>query len=301
MLDPPNKKACFNCWRTNHLLRECYAKKRFSFCKNCGRRNVEIEDCPRCAKAYCEYIEEEDHLLAKIELYGDETSSDYYEKKKKTGFQLEKSENCYQAMSVGNNSDPQNGNTFEKKSTTSSDLSRNVRDLVSPDSKTVISDNYKGESKNKQVNGLINSVKTVNLEDENGTANSSKELKKREEQLKESTAFSSQDYDHHITSNAILSSTKTDKIEADATEYKSFEEADNDGEFLNMNSISEMIMEDEDYNDMIIDEDEKSIKSCETGDTLQLFINLLGTVKNLPIEAQNFAVGCFVKSHKQSR
>ncbi|XP_043482018.1 uncharacterized protein LOC122511053 [Leptopilina heterotoma] len=47
-LDPP-PGVCHNCWRKGHEVPKCPSKLA-KFCKNCGRREVILTDCPRCAR-----------------------------------------------------------------------------------------------------------------------------------------------------------------------------------------------------------------------------------------------------------
>ncbi|OXU29053.1 hypothetical protein TSAR_015168 [Trichomalopsis sarcophagae] len=50
-LDPPPHR-CFSCWERGHLSRTCMNPLISLFCRNCGRRDVDLEDCPRCSRAH---------------------------------------------------------------------------------------------------------------------------------------------------------------------------------------------------------------------------------------------------------
>ncbi|XP_043470590.1 cardiomyopathy-associated protein 5-like [Leptopilina heterotoma] len=49
--DPP-PFCCFNCWERGHRVVDCPHPIRHQFCRNCGRRETTIRNCPRCAEAY---------------------------------------------------------------------------------------------------------------------------------------------------------------------------------------------------------------------------------------------------------
>ncbi|KAL7292814.1 hypothetical protein TKK_0005409 [Trichogramma kaykai] len=53
-LDPP-PFACFNCWGEGHNKSWCREPRR-RFCSNCGRRGVDLIDCPRCKVAHNDYM-----------------------------------------------------------------------------------------------------------------------------------------------------------------------------------------------------------------------------------------------------
>lgn len=51
-LDPPPRK-CFNCHVGEHNWKDCKEKLyEGGFCYNCGRYDVKVTECPRCAEAY---------------------------------------------------------------------------------------------------------------------------------------------------------------------------------------------------------------------------------------------------------
>ncbi|XP_043469787.1 uncharacterized protein LOC122503348 [Leptopilina heterotoma] len=53
-LDPPHG-SCFNCWEKKHHLKDCPDQLN-TFCRNCGRRNVLIDSCPRCARVFPKWL-----------------------------------------------------------------------------------------------------------------------------------------------------------------------------------------------------------------------------------------------------
>lgn len=49
-------KVCFNCWQLGHPQQRCSLPKTHTYCNNCGRINVSVDKCPRCARAYKRFI-----------------------------------------------------------------------------------------------------------------------------------------------------------------------------------------------------------------------------------------------------
>ena len=56
-LDPP-PHCCYRCWRGGHSWPRCPQPGNWSFCSNCGRRNVEVSTCPRCRDIHRQQMEE---------------------------------------------------------------------------------------------------------------------------------------------------------------------------------------------------------------------------------------------------
>ena len=48
----PEPYHCFNCWQRGHDALQSARPQVMPFCHNCGRRGVNIADCPRCRAAY---------------------------------------------------------------------------------------------------------------------------------------------------------------------------------------------------------------------------------------------------------
>ena len=48
----------FQCWGPGHGWPQCPKGRRWEYCTNCGRCNVSINTCPRCAKLHRAFIEE---------------------------------------------------------------------------------------------------------------------------------------------------------------------------------------------------------------------------------------------------
>ena len=57
-LDPP-PFTCFNCWGRGHPALRCPLPQQRVFCFNCGRRDVDLSQCPRCSEPHRRYIETE--------------------------------------------------------------------------------------------------------------------------------------------------------------------------------------------------------------------------------------------------
>lgn len=59
-IDPPSN-ACFNCWVQGHTRRTC-PKEIIAgdLCHNCGRLDVIMSNCPRCAEAYVTWAQASD-------------------------------------------------------------------------------------------------------------------------------------------------------------------------------------------------------------------------------------------------
>ncbi|XP_058803729.1 uncharacterized protein LOC131671372 [Phymastichus coffea] len=300
-IDPPQIKACFNCWHMNHKLENCYVKKRNIFCSNCGRKYVEVEDCPRCAKAYCEYIEEEEHIRAKIEIYGDVEDDYFYKKRIKSNkFKLVKNKN------------PNSGESTERKNYLWSDslynsVLRTSIAINTKDSYLVFSSaqdsKYKDEWKNNYKNVSTNFLKefqTINL--------NTKEKGKNETSASHHMLDSNMKKDYYkeqIESEkyAIIN----DKCKSREVNCERAETREDRLDFQSLTSllISKLEDENDDLDDMIfIDEYEKSIESSamETNfieDDDQAYQHLLSVIKNLPEEAQQVAVRCFFNSQKK--
>lgn len=49
--DPPGR-SCFKCWDSRHETPNCQQEARFLYCFNCGRKDIELQDCPRCREAF---------------------------------------------------------------------------------------------------------------------------------------------------------------------------------------------------------------------------------------------------------
>lgn len=54
-LDPP-PRACFSCWQRGHKSRNCPRPTSVPLCRNCGRRGVEVTECPRCRERCADYL-----------------------------------------------------------------------------------------------------------------------------------------------------------------------------------------------------------------------------------------------------
>ena len=50
--------VCFQCWKPGHGWPKCPKGRRWEYCTNCGRSNVSINTCPRCAELHRAFIEE---------------------------------------------------------------------------------------------------------------------------------------------------------------------------------------------------------------------------------------------------
>ena len=50
--------VCFQCWKPGHGWPQCPEGRRWEYCTNCGRSNVSINTCPRCAELHRAFIEE---------------------------------------------------------------------------------------------------------------------------------------------------------------------------------------------------------------------------------------------------
>lgn len=60
LLDPP-PHACFNCWEKGHTRINCPEKPyEGGFCHNCGRADVVMATCPRCAREYPKWAARQD-------------------------------------------------------------------------------------------------------------------------------------------------------------------------------------------------------------------------------------------------
>lgn len=62
-LDPPPYR-CFSCWERGHMSRACTFPLIALFCRNCGRRDVDLENCPRCSRAYRRELDKRDTAAA---------------------------------------------------------------------------------------------------------------------------------------------------------------------------------------------------------------------------------------------
>lgn len=54
-VDPP-PYACFNCWDWGHSVFDCKEPQTTPFCYNCGRREVDMMNCPRCGDRHREFL-----------------------------------------------------------------------------------------------------------------------------------------------------------------------------------------------------------------------------------------------------
>lgn len=50
-IDPPPRN-CFNCWEPGHKRTNCHKSTMGRFCNNCGRKNEDLNTCPRCKFAH---------------------------------------------------------------------------------------------------------------------------------------------------------------------------------------------------------------------------------------------------------
>ena len=55
-LDPP-AGVCFVCWKRGHRRWDCQKAALHMYCYNCGRRGVDLTDCPRCSERHRERTE----------------------------------------------------------------------------------------------------------------------------------------------------------------------------------------------------------------------------------------------------
>lgn len=56
-VDPP-ARSCFACWEKGHNSNRCPNPDPGEYCRNCGRREVVVTNCPRCSKRHARFLAE---------------------------------------------------------------------------------------------------------------------------------------------------------------------------------------------------------------------------------------------------
>lgn len=311
----PEPFTCYNCWSDDHPRRDCPEPPLHAYCRNCGRKDVEVQDCPRCAEAYREFLKDwegkhqESRRLSKA-LY---ESRQFYREEDLIHVDPArlKSVNSEQ----GRDREVNNCCDFEVRkmstgfceqfecsvSTLSSDEEVFVSVMGSSDGESVVKKKFESDCYS---DSTIASSELAELlvddgifcsDTDDGTETApfrrcnsanSYELYEQKSSDDSVTSFNDEGPAFSKSLNDLFVQIREKKIQDELSGDKSLYRFD-DGE------------DDVDYDNVIVDENERSESLCSKDHAIQEFLDLLDKLKHLSIEVQNLAVFHYVSERKK--